>query len=222
MIKEQSPQVLSAQSLKQHLRDVHQRRRPRVASDSTDPSSERDSNHSSAKPVTPLPPSQPILSISNPSVDLIPLPTLAKTKEEILEHLSSPPKMMGWLKKQGHLVQNWKTRYFVLDNGFLTYYLDKSEVPPYGKMMKGQICLAGYRDQREHLKDSSYPTPSENFLERHSSRTTTTAANIVHVDYSQNNMIHLEYFPGLVKEDVCLFLSFFFFYFFNSTVFVSR
>ena len=36
-------------------------------------------------------------------------------------------------------------RYFVLDSGYLTYYVDQSDQPPYGKDKKGQICLAGYR-----------------------------------------------------------------------------
>jgi hypothetical protein len=36
-------------------------------------------------------------------------------------------------------------RYFVLDSGYLTYYLDELKEPPYGKDRKGQVCLAGYR-----------------------------------------------------------------------------
>jgi hypothetical protein len=60
--------------------------------------------------------------------------------------INAPPKMIGWLRKRGHVVPNWKTRYFVLDNGFLTYYVDKLDLPPYGKTMKGQLCLAGYRE----------------------------------------------------------------------------
>eukprot|EP01038_Epipyxis_sp_PR26KG_P009890 gene9890-13303_t len=60
--------------------------------------------------------------------------------------INAPPKMHGWLKKRGHVVMNWKTRYFVLDNGYLTYYVDKSDTPPYGKDVKGQICLIGYRE----------------------------------------------------------------------------
>jgi hypothetical protein len=60
--------------------------------------------------------------------------------------INAPPKMIGWMRKRGHLVPNWKTRNFVLDNGFLTYYVDKLDLPPYGKTMKGQLCLAGYRE----------------------------------------------------------------------------
>lgn len=59
--------------------------------------------------------------------------------------LPGPPKMVGWLRKQGHIVRNWKERYFVLNNGYMTYYVDKSDKPPFGKDSKGQICLAGFR-----------------------------------------------------------------------------
>lgn len=60
--------------------------------------------------------------------------------------LPGPPKMTGWLKKRGHVVMNWKTRYFVLNNGFLSYYVDALDRPPYGKNLKGGLCLAGFRD----------------------------------------------------------------------------
>ena len=59
--------------------------------------------------------------------------------------LPGPPKMVGWLRKQGHIIRNWKKRYFVLNNGFLTYYVDKSDSPPFGIDAKGQVCLAGFK-----------------------------------------------------------------------------
>ena len=92
--------------------------------------------------------------------------------------LHIPPKMQGWLKKKGHIVVNWKTRwvlflsvdsnfiyitnyvyvyvcmyvciytyrYFVLDCGYLTYFVDQQiDGAPYGQDRKGQLCLAGYR-----------------------------------------------------------------------------
>ena len=55
--------------------------------------------------------------------------------------------MVGWLRKRGHIVMNWKTRYFVLNNGFLSYYVDKLDEPPYGKNQKGMLCLAGFRER---------------------------------------------------------------------------
>lgn len=32
----------------------------------------------------------------------------------------------GWLKKEGHVVKNWKTRYFTLHQGIMTNILIKS------------------------------------------------------------------------------------------------
>jgi hypothetical protein len=147
-----------------------------------------------------------------------------KSKNEILLSLQPPPKLKGWLKKRGHLLLNWKTRYFVLDNGFLTYYMDSLEIPPYGKNVKGQICLAGYREKKEsqfeqpfghgppqqqqhHPQKTMEVEPSVDFLKRENTLSVThdrdsSKTNIIHVDYLKNNMIHLEFVPGLVKEDV--------------------
>eukprot|EP01039_Chlorochromonas_danica_P007516 gene7516-8313_t len=58
-----------------------------------------------------------------------------------------PPKMVGWLQKRGHVIKNWKTRYFVLNQGFVAYYTDASDKPPFGEGAKGILCLAGYRDR---------------------------------------------------------------------------
>jgi len=58
--------------------------------------------------------------------------------------LEAPLVLRGWLTKQGHKVRNWKTRYFVLDRGLLSYYADQKDTAPFGDNLKGQICLAGY------------------------------------------------------------------------------
>lgn len=33
----------------------------------------------------------------------------------------------------------------MLDSGYLSYFMDQLDEPPFGKDKKGQICLAGYR-----------------------------------------------------------------------------
>lgn len=57
---------------------------------------------------------------------------------------SSPVMMTGYLMKQGHIVQNWKTRYFVLDAGFLRYFVKDSPSPPFGRDCKGGMSLRDY------------------------------------------------------------------------------
>ena len=40
----------------------------------------------------------------------------------------------------------YTNRYFVLDCGYLTYFVDQQiDGAPYGQDRKGQLCLAGYR-----------------------------------------------------------------------------
>ena len=70
-----------------------------------------------------------------------------------VEPLTAPMMLRGWMKKQGHMVKNWKTRYFVLEEGLLSYYVDQRDVTPYGADRKGRVCLAGYRylDELEEL-----------------------------------------------------------------------
>ena len=38
------------------------------------------------------------------------------------------PRMQGWLQKQGNFIKTWRDRYCVLDNGFLFYYKDPTQV----------------------------------------------------------------------------------------------
>lgn len=59
----------------------------------------------------------------------------------------APPLLKGWLRKRGHVVLNWKSRFFVLDSGILSYYLDEAENPPFGTKLKGQICLFNFREE---------------------------------------------------------------------------
>lgn len=82
-------------------------------------------------------------------------PTITNTLEEVEQDgydeipsaFECPPKLQGWVRKQGHVVKNWKMRYFVLNRGYLVYYADKSSNPPFGTNAKGQLCLAGFREK---------------------------------------------------------------------------
>jgi hypothetical protein len=56
-----------------------------------------------------------------------------------------PPIKKGFLVKQGHVVKNWKNRFFVLQEGLLCYYESELVNPPYGVHKKGEISLLGAR-----------------------------------------------------------------------------
>jgi hypothetical protein len=77
-----------------------------------------------------------------PVVEEEPLPVVTTTEEEptqtrtISTAVAPPAKKTGMLMKQGHLVKNWKNRYFVLEKGVLTYY-DNSTM----KDKKGDLSL---------------------------------------------------------------------------------
>jgi hypothetical protein len=53
---------------------------------------------------------------------------------------SAPVLKKGWMKKQGRsgVVKNWKKRFFVLNNGKISYYVDELDKPPYGENLK--VC----------------------------------------------------------------------------------
>lgn len=64
----------------------------------------------------------------------------------------------GYLKKEGHLVRNWKKRFVVLDMGVLIYYEkeaagNKLNPPraPLGDVEKGRITLAGATVSKENV-----------------------------------------------------------------------
>eukprot|EP01034_Spumella_vulgaris_P029110 gene29110-36101_t len=97
------------------------------------------------------------IDVTPTSSDSTPSKSSSSTPTRRAPH-PKPPRMHGWLKKQGHLVKNWKSRYFVLDNGYMTYYVDKLDAPPFGRDMKGQLCLAGYRE-REVLATPTAAAP---------------------------------------------------------------
>ncbi len=55
-----------------------------------------------------------------------------------------PYERKGWLKKEGRsFIKNWKNRYFVVQEGVLTYYENSATQPPYGQNERGKCKLAG-------------------------------------------------------------------------------
>mmetsp|Transcript_19967 Transcript_19967/g.28691 ORF Transcript_19967/g.28691 Transcript_19967/m.28691 type:complete len:217 (-) Transcript_19967:94-744(-) len=59
-----------------------------------------------------------------------------------------PPLMKGYIIKQGHVIKNWKERFFILSadeyGSHCTYYLSSSESPPYAQGQRGRLNLKGY------------------------------------------------------------------------------
>jgi hypothetical protein len=62
---------------------------------------------------------------------------------------SPPPICLGHLTKLGHVLKNWKKRFFVLEMGRLTYFEKPSgkDVPPYGVSQKGCMVLTNVQLQ---------------------------------------------------------------------------
>jgi hypothetical protein len=53
--------------------------------------------------------------------------------------LLTPPMLQGFIEKQGHVVKNWKNRYFVLAEGVLRYFKLPDSSPPYGTGLCGEL-----------------------------------------------------------------------------------
>lgn len=56
--------------------------------------------------------------------DVIVMLVQAKIRElcRVRQLINIPPTTTGWLKKQGHVMMNWKKRFFVISNGEIKYY----------------------------------------------------------------------------------------------------
>ena len=65
-----------------------------------------------------------------------------------------PSRCVGYLKKQGGNFKTWKTRFFILEKGILTYY--KAETTPgsnEGSEEKGKIFLSGALEEKIEFTD---------------------------------------------------------------------
>ena len=66
------------------------------------------------------------------------LPTPAASAEPVVV---KPQLKTGKLKKLGHVRKNWKDRYFLLEDGFITYFKSSSNHYPFGVDQKGCVDL---------------------------------------------------------------------------------
>jgi type IV secretory pathway VirB10-like protein len=78
-----------------------------------------------------------------------PLPPPPVAPAEVLPVL--PVERRGWLKKEARkgFLRNWKSRYFVLDQGLLTYYENSATQPPYGQSERGKTLLVGAKVEQK-------------------------------------------------------------------------
>jgi hypothetical protein len=105
---------------------------------------EAEGENSSTVVVEETPAYEPIVTVSSSSSSN----THPKPEEH---HVPAPavqiPKMpalkKGFILKEGHLVKNWKKRFFVLEAGVMTYYESSTDKPPYGVRKKGEMTLKG-------------------------------------------------------------------------------
>lgn len=139
-----------------------------------------------------------------------------------IAELVAPRRLTGWMKKQGHVAKNWKTRFFVLDHGFLTYYVDQQEKPPFGVDKKGQVCLAGYREKAVMKRPDSVAFLSPGY-DRNARRSVTVASSALVAaaetgaaprphdeddddnEYDENDdnacLIQLEFYPQIIDAN---------------------
>jgi len=72
------------------------------------------------------------------SVDKADKPEVATSQKK-----QKPALKKGFIRKEGHSFKSWKNRWFVLANGKLRYYVEESNVTPFGTNEKGCIDLIG-------------------------------------------------------------------------------
>jgi RAC serine/threonine-protein kinase len=79
--------------------------------------------------------------------------------------MSTPPKKEGFLTKEGGGFKSWKKRWFVLNNGGLSYYKGKGDTDPLGVIAltsAGRIQPTD-RKKKTHAHGFEIPTPARTF-----------------------------------------------------------
>ena len=69
------------------------------------------------------------------------VPVSSSETVPITQMSTVPPLKKGFILKEGHLIKSWKNRFFVLENGVMTYYESSIDKPPYGAGKKGEMSL---------------------------------------------------------------------------------
>lgn len=69
--------------------------------------------------------------------------TVVAMKPQTKPIATLPPLKKGFILKEGHMIKNWKNRFFVLDAGVLTYYESSTDTYPFGVRKKGEMLLRG-------------------------------------------------------------------------------
>lgn len=81
-------------------------------------------------------------NLKNPSTSLHVRNSESRPISRVIQN--PPPQIVqGWMKKEGHQFKTIKRRYFVLENGELSYYEKSLPQAPYGEKLKGIFSLRG-------------------------------------------------------------------------------
>lgn len=87
--------------------------------------------------------------------------------------VQAPTIKKGYVMKQGHKHKNWKNRYFVLNEGKITYFENPADKPPYGTTQKGEMTLENVEISRSGTLltlNKNNPSPFKGVLIRNSSK----------------------------------------------------
>jgi len=70
---------------------------------------------------------------------------------QITPQLWAKPDKQGELKKKGHLVKNWKTRWFIIQNDMMFYFKSKGDQKPCGMIpLRGSYCKEETKSNKQN------------------------------------------------------------------------